>query len=247
MFSKFGELPETNISPPWKWIVGRRSVPFRARPIFRGYDSFREGISSSKGPSWSAVQIKLTECKIDCPICQQTGHNSIKHIHKNGYKPWYRTLPQNHLCRHESSRFTAPPQTNRLPIRISFFKIVFVGARAPYIWTNPFVGLYLEMCYAPSQASVERCFRRKFPILQVCPKQSVGEREPCVYIMKSTHSMYIKHSIRAYKNCIYYMLLYYIFLYMILHYIKLYYTLYIHLPSYLLPTKCRQPTVNGLC
>ena len=32
-------LPETNIAPG-KWRVGRRSFPFRARPIFRGENLF---------------------------------------------------------------------------------------------------------------------------------------------------------------------------------------------------------------
>ena len=43
-----GSLPSLKLKiAPWKWMVGRRSFPFGARPIFRDYVGFREGSQHS--------------------------------------------------------------------------------------------------------------------------------------------------------------------------------------------------------
>ena len=39
-----------------KWMVGRRSFPFGARPIFRGYVSFRECIRVTLSPTITEVE-----------------------------------------------------------------------------------------------------------------------------------------------------------------------------------------------
>ena len=48
----------------WKWMVGRRLFPFGARPIFRGYVSFREGNKQRKSRVWLPVPFWV-HCKCE--------------------------------------------------------------------------------------------------------------------------------------------------------------------------------------
>ena len=66
-------LPKTNINPE-KWMVGRWSFPFGARPIYRGYAmsvSFRvPGIISSFQPPKKLLQASLELALQNC--CDET-------------------------------------------------------------------------------------------------------------------------------------------------------------------------------
>ena len=56
----------------WKWMDGIRSFPFRARPIFRGYLSFRECIY------WWWILIFIASFCVFCCKCSKLSLNSTQ-------------------------------------------------------------------------------------------------------------------------------------------------------------------------
>ena len=52
-------LPETNSQSTWKWMVGIRSFPFGARPIFRGQLLVSGSVVDRFDSNWKYPQIKL--------------------------------------------------------------------------------------------------------------------------------------------------------------------------------------------